>query len=118
MAERIAGWECHERDGDRKAERHGCKLIRDATELSIDVRDSGGVEFVPLGVIAWLLNTKQDRDAQSAELAELRRQVEAVADELENGTYGGPNAEYVRGGSDARGRIQEKLRAALAPEKS
>jgi DNA repair exonuclease SbcCD ATPase subunit len=43
----------------------------------------------------------------------LREAVERFVFELDHGTYGGPNEEYVRGGGDQRRRLANKLRAAL-----
>ncbi len=81
----IEGWTCREKDGDRKAERQGCKLICDAGELSIDVRDSGGVEFVPLAVVQWLTDRGRSDaagrvdDAAREHWAHLVRDAEARA---------------------------------------
>jgi hypothetical protein len=44
--------------------------------------------------------------------------VERIVLELENGTYGGPNEEYMRGVGHARDSLRRKLRAALAGAKS
>jgi hypothetical protein len=42
--------------------------------------------------------------------------VECIAWDLENGTYGGPDASYTRGCREARERVARQLRAALATD--
>ncbi len=62
-----------------------------------------------------LSRANPDEDhSEAADGGALREAVERFVFELDHGTYGGPNEEYVRGGGDQRRRLANKLRAALA----